>query len=345
MESCLWLNPMAGCAAVSERRFNPLTGEWLIVSPGRLQRPWQGEVSPPVAGAGASWSSDCYLCPRVTRASGAGNPDYSDVFVFENDYPALDETVAHGGGDDLIRAEPATGRCRVLCYDPRHNVTLADLETDRIERVIDCWRAEYELLADQFDWVQIFENKGRMMGCSSEHPHGQVWATCHVPTIPANEDQRQRDYRQIHGTNLLLDYVRQEVELNQRVVVANESWVVVVPYWAAWPFETMVLPTSALSDFAGVSRRQATDLAHALKQLLTGYDRLFGVSMPYSMGWHGRARGQGEYWQLHGHFYPPLLRSSVVRKFMVGFEMLAEAQRDLTPEAAADLLRQRTTRG
>ena len=323
---------------MSERRRNPLTDEWVIVSPGRVARPWQGEA----AGAdepAPAWSAACHLCPRNRRASGSVNPDYSGTFVFDNDFPALDASVPATAATPLFQSMSIEGRCRVVCYSERHDRTLAVLDDAALARVIDAWRDEWSGLSREYAWVQIFENKGRMMGASSEHPHGQVWASAVVPTIPAREDEQQRAYQAAHHGRMLVDYARAEVEARERVVVATARWLAVVPYWAAWPFEVMLLPRLPCASFDALDDAMALELAHVLGRVLRAYDRIFGVSFPYSMGWHGRGRNQGDHWQLHAHFYPPLLRSPSVRKFMVGFEMLAESQRDLTPEAAAQRLR------
>ncbi len=323
---------------MAERRFNPLTGEWVIVSPGRVNRPWQG-AQQAVVDSTQPWQADCYLCPRNTRSSGVTNPDYADVFVFDNDFPALDATAGETLDTPLFRRDVVHGRCRVICYSARHDATLATLSAPEIGRVVDVWAQESAALGADHPWVQIFENKGQMMGCSSEHPHGQIWATSVVPTLPLREDTSQRDYAAAHGGSLLLDYAQSEVQRAERVVFENAEWLAVVPFWAAWPFELLLLPRRRCSGFEDLSAPGREGLSQLLHRVLPAMDRLFGVSFPYSMGWHGRGRDQGRHWQLHAHVYPPLLRSATVRKFMVGFEMLAEAQRDLTPEAAATRLR------
>lgn len=325
---------------MTERRYDPLTDRWIIVSPDRVQRPWQGESENSPNADSPDWLSGCYLCPRTTRSAGATNPDYRQVHIFDNDFPALDAAQAEVDSSELLRAEPVTGRCRVLCYDPRHNRTLATLGVDGIVPVVDAWVAEHAALARDHAWVQIFENKGRMMGCSSEHPHGQIWASSHVPTLAQVEDDAQRKYADVHGSPLLFDYVRHEKKIEDRIVAATDHWTAVVPWWAAWPFETLVIPNARTTDLSELSDAAQRDLAELLASLLQAYDRLFDAPMPYSMGWHGRGKAQGKHWQLHAHFYPPLLRSATVRKHMVGYELLAEIQRDLTPEAAADRLRQ-----
>ena len=323
---------------MAERRYDPLSDRWVIVSPGRVNRPWQGEVSADTATTAPDWHADCYLCPGNARASATRNPDYRGVFVFDNDFPALDAEPVTAPQQVLFRQEAVTGRCRVLCYDHRHAAALANLSPESLGRVVDVWADEQATLGRDHAWVQIFENRGRMMGCSSDHPHGQIWASHHIPSLPATEDRMQQAYLAAHGTRLLLDYARAEAG-GERVVVGNGGWLALVPYWAAWPFETLLLPLTPLAEFAAMTARQQRDLTEVLHRLLRAYDRLFGVPMPYSMGWHGRGQGHGGHWQLHAHFYPPLLRSAGVRKFMVGYEMLAESQRDLTPEFAAARLR------
>ena len=334
---------------MAERRHNPLTGDWVIVSPGRANRPWQGNEERVTAAAQNRWEHDCYLCPRNTRSSGVVNPDYRGAFAFDNDFPAIDGTAQRvNGNDPLLRAESITGQCRVLCYSENHDATLASLSTRELGGVVELWRDESRRLREHHAWVQVFENKGALMGCSSPHPHGQVWATSSVPTLAAREDDAQRTYAESASESadatgpsiLLLDYARRELALDARVVARTDRWVAVVPYWAAWPFETLMLPLAHRCGFEDLDAADVGDLAQLLALLLPAYDRLFEVSFPYSMGWHGRGRDHGAHWQLHAHVYPPLLRSASVRKFMVGFEMLAEAQRDLSPEDAAARLRQ-----
>jgi UDPglucose--hexose-1-phosphate uridylyltransferase len=324
---------------MAERRWNPLTGEWVIVSTRRGERPWQGAHEARPADHSMRWQADCYLCPRNTRVSGAVNPDYHGPFVFTNDFPALDDTPGAASSDPLLLAESVTGACRVLCYSERHDATLASLTVAELAGVVEVWRAELSELGKRYAWVQVFENKGEVMGCSSPHPHGQIWAMSAIPTIVQREDDRQRRYEAAAGGNLLLEYVARELGIGERVVVRNDRWAAVIPFWATWPFEILLLPSLPRPSFDDLDADDRIELARILASLLPAYDRLFGVSFPYSMGWHGRARSQGPHWQLHAHFYPPLLRSADVRKFMVGFEMLAESQRDFSPETAAARLR------
>ena len=336
--------PLKGAAAAVHRRRNPLTGEWVLVSPHRSLRPWQGQRENTDQRERPPYDSGCYLCPGNRRAGGAVNPGYTDPWVFTNDFPALLPDGAGCGGEQggaLFRAQAVSGTSRVICYSPRHDLTMATLPRDRIRTVIDVWAEETRRLGKRYPWVQVFENKGAAMGCSNPHPHGQVWAGDRVPTLPRREDRNQERYFGEHGRLLLLDYALRERELGDRIVEANEHWLAVVPYWATWPFEVLLLPLRPVSSLPRLRADQRRLLAVVLKRLLTRYDSLFDTSFPYSMGWHGApfVSGTEEYWQLHAHFYPPLLRSSSVRKFMVGYEMLAESQRDLTPEQAAEHLR------
>jgi UDPglucose--hexose-1-phosphate uridylyltransferase len=322
------------------RRHNPLTGGWVQVSPQRMGRPWQGEVSEPDAPP-PSYDPGCYLCPGNPRVGGEVNPAYAGVYVFENDFPALASDGEPGGNDDpLFRAEASAGVCRVICFSPDHGKSLPLLSTEQIRAVIDCWADQTAELGARFANVQVFENKGAMMGCSNPHPHGQVWATAHVPQEIAAEDERQRAYLAQHGRALLADVAEREAA-GDRAVEINDDWLAVVPFWAAWPFETLLLPRFPVQQMPQLAGAQRVSLATILKALTTRYDNLFQTSFPYSMGWHQAPFGAGaaDHWQLHAHFYPPLLRSASVRKFMVGYEMLAEPQRDLTPERAATKLR------
>jgi UDPglucose--hexose-1-phosphate uridylyltransferase len=327
------------------RRLNPLTGQWVLVSPHRLDRPWQGHTEPPPAPAGRPpHDPGCYLCPGNRRAAGAANPDYQGTFVFDNDFSALRPEVVAGppAADPLLRSQAVAGICRVVCFSPRHDLTLAQLPPAEIEAVIATFAQQTAELGARYRWVQAFENKGEIMGCSNPHPHGQIWAASTLPREAEGEDERQRAYHDEHGRTLLSDYAKRERAEGVRVVLESPAFLVVVPFWAVWPFETLILsrrPVGRLPDLDPAGR---ADLAQALARLLIAYDRLFQVSFPYSMGWHGAPFDPAPqpHWVLHGHVYPPLLRSSTVKKFMVGYEMLAEPQRDITPEAAAERLRQ-----
>ncbi|RRD91008.1 UDP-glucose--hexose-1-phosphate uridylyltransferase [Conchiformibius steedae] len=321
------------------RRYNPLIGEWVLVSPHRAKRPWQGQQEHADTAVKPSYDPDCYLCPRNTRSNGTPNPDYHEPYVFDNDFSALLPDTPHGGEYDgaLFRSHSVRGISRVICFSPDHAKTLPELDVAQIARVVRVWQAQAQELGERYQWVQIFENKGAVMGCSNPHPHGQIWASDFLPQLPARAAACQAEYFQQHQRALLADYAAAEQQKRQRIVVETEYWLAVVPYWAAWPFETLLLPKFPVQRITDLSPAQADDLALALKQLTTRYDNLFHTSFPYSMGFHGAPfDGQNHpEWQLHAHFYPPLLRSATVRKFMVGYEMLAEAQRDLTPEQAA----------
>lgn len=325
------------------RRRNPLTGRWLLVSPQRSQRPWQGQRDDPDAPARASHDPHCHLCPGNLRAHGVANPHYHGPWVFDNDFPALLEETPEPDdtGDPLFRMRPARGVCRVLCYSHDHALTLPDLPPQARRAVVQAWCEQAAELGRRWPWVQVFENKGAMMGCSNPHPHGQIWATDSLPDEPAAEDAEQRRWFAERGSPMLVELEQRERAAQARVVCANDDFLVVVPWWATWPFETLLLPRSPVPRLPDLQPGQRDALAAILGELTARYDNLFGCSFPYSMGWHGApfdAR-DARPWQLHAHFYPPLLRSAQVRKFMVGYEMLAEAQRDLTPEQAAAALR------
>lgn len=325
------------------RRFNALTGDWILVSPHRTQRPWQGQQEKSAGNDRPAHDPGCYLCPDNARAGGEQNPDYTDTYVFTNDFPALLPAAAadNAGTDPLFRQENVEGTCRVVCFSPRHDLTLPEMEPEAIRKVVDLWGEQVEELGRKYRWVQLFENKGAVMGCSNPHPHGQVWASSRLPNEPAKEDHQQSRYLADKGSPLLLDYLQRELQSGERIVVEEEHWVALVPYWATWPFETLLLPRRHVAHVNHLHDAERDNLAITLKRLLTCYDNLFETSFPYSMGWHGAPCGDEDvsHWQLHAHFYPPLLRSASVKKFMVGYEMLGEAQRDLTAEQAAERLR------
>lgn len=327
------------------RRLNLLTGEWVLVSPHRTKRPWQGQTEKLPPDTRPSYDPTCYLCPGNTRAGGIVNPAYTHTFVFENDFAALmpAEVTGHVDVAGLLRAEPVQGVCRVLCFSPRHDLTLAEMPVSAIRPVIDMWAEQTRELAGRpyIGYVQVFENRGAMMGASNPHPHGQIWAAERVPNEPAKEARQQAAYFAAHGRALLLDYGALELQAAERIVCANDEWIALVPFWAVWPFETLVLPRRPAATLADLDGARRDALADILKRLTTRYDNLFEAPFPYSMGWHQRPCDGGEYagWLLHAHFYPPLLRSATVRKFMVGFEMLGEPQRDIPAEAAAARLR------
>jgi UDPglucose--hexose-1-phosphate uridylyltransferase len=328
------------------RRFDPLRGRWVLVSPQRTERPWQGDVSKPDVNPALHYDPLCYLCPGNPRARGKKNPAYSGVYVFDNDYAALspgspDQEI--DSAHPLLRAETERGLCRVLCFHPDHSLTLASMEAEEIAAVVAAWGAQWSELGarPEIAYVQIFENRGAMIRASNPHPHCQIWATEHLPGEPESELANQLAYLSLHGRCLLCDYLETETAERTRMVVENDEFSVMVPFWAVWPFETLVLSRAHLSGMDQFSNRQERALADILKRLTTRYDNLFQTSFPYTMGFHQRPTDGAEHAEqhFHAHFYPPLLRSATVRKFMVGFEMLGMPQRDITPESAAERLR------
>ena len=331
-----------------ERRLNILTGDWVLVSPHRISRPWQGAESNAAPASAPKHDPACHLCPGNTRVGGVTNPDYPGVFVFDNDFPALlaEGGAAHASPDGLLVVEPESGVCRVICYSPNHSLTMAGMTTDAIRAVVEVWAEQTAELArrDDIRAVTIFENRGEMMGASSPHPHGQIWATAGVPNELAKEDARQRAWHEAHGEPMLAAYLRRELEEGARLICANDSFVTLVPYWAAWPYEALVLPRRSVCGLDKLDPGEREALADILGRLTCAYDKVFDAPFPYTMGFHQRPMsGDDEaapHFTMHAHFYPPLLRSATIRKFMVGFEMLAMPQRDLTPEAAAARLRE-----
>lgn len=332
------------------RRYNPLLGEWLLISPHRTKRPWQGQQEQNQWPESPSHDPSCYLCAGNQRAGGEVNPHYTTTFVFTNDFAALMPQVpaAPVSSDSLFQIQAEQGTSRVICFSADHSKTLPLLNDEEIGAVISTWMTEAADLGKDYASVQIFENKGAVMGCSNPHPHGQIWAQSQLPTLVNKEDEQQRLYLKQQALPLLLDYAQKESATGERVVVENEHWLVVVPFWAAWPYETLLLPKQKLARITELSPAQQLSLGSILRDITARYDNLFECSFPYSMGWHGAPFVQGDaaddtaHWQLHAHFYPPLLRSASVRKFMVGYEMLAEPQRDLSPEQAAERLRQQS---
>ncbi len=326
------------------RRYNPLTGEWVQVSPHRTQRPWQGKQEKASEPEKLKYDPSCYLCPGNTRAGGAVNPDYESTFVFTNDFSALkpDTPSESLNTNDLLIAKGEKGICKVICFSPRHDLTLPEMEPAEIRKVVDLWIQQYEELAalDYIQYVQIFENKGEIMGCSNPHPHGQIWAQQSIPDEPAKELVQQRNYFKQHGSTLLSDYLELELELDERIVAQNEHFVVLVPYWAFWPFETLVISRRPFAHFTDMNDNEKTGLSDIIKQITVKYDNIFETSFPYSAGFHPAPTNNEEYpeWHFHMHFYPPLLRSATVKKFRVGYEMLGSSQRDITPEASAQLM-------
>jgi UDPglucose--hexose-1-phosphate uridylyltransferase len=323
------------------RRYHVLRDEWVLVSPGRTNRPWQGGEEAPAVEFRPRYDPSCYLCPGNVRANGEQNPAYAGTFVFTNDFAALrPDTSAGEVADGLLRAVGQQGTSRVLCFSPRHDLALSGMDPGAVRAVIDTWAAETSDLGSRYRWVQVFENRGEAMGASNPHPHGQIWAGTALPSEIAREDASQRRHLAAAGRRLLLDVAEQEAE-GPRVVERSDGWLAVVPFWAVWPFETLILPRRPARRLTDLDDGARDDLAALLIRLLARCDGLFGVPFPYSMGWHGAPFGDGpdDHWQLHAHVYPPLLRSATVRKFMVGYELLAEAQRDITPEEAAERLR------
>lgn len=327
------------------RRFNPLRGEWVLVSPHRNERPWQGQVESQAAELQQSYDPDCYLCPGNARHGGQRNPAYTSTFVFDNDFAALHPDTPPGVVEEsgLLRAASEVGICRVVCFSPRHDLTLARMSVAELRHVVEAWVEETSRLEQQprIKAVQIFENRGALMGCSNAHPHGQIWANGTLPNELVRELDSFREYRAAHSADLLSDYLSLEVQKQERVVCANDFFVLLVPFWAVWPFETLLISRRAISSVVDLNEEERAGLADILHQATVRYDNLFRTSFPYTFGFHQRPSDGAAHpeFHLHGHFYPPLLRSASVRKFMVGYEMLAMPQRDITPEAAAGHLR------
>ncbi len=328
------------------RRRNPLTGEWVVVSPQRTQRPWDGstgiesEVAP-------SYDPTCYLCPGNERAGGAVNPTYDGTFVFVNDFAALLPDAPapppeHPREDGFFGIDAAVGECRVMCFSPRHDLTIAGMSRREVDAVIARWQEQLGELYERSEWVQVFETRGAISGASNPHPHGQIWASTFLPNEAVLELDHQRRHHAKSGSALLVDYIERELELDERVVLHNEHWAVVVPWWAYWPFETLLVPRRRVASLTSLSKDEREALAEILPAMLRGFDRLFDTPFPYCSGWHDAPRGHRDTWQLHGHWYPPLLRSAEVAKIPASYELLANLQRDLTPETAAWRLREVT---
>lgn len=343
-----------GSTGSAHRRYNPLRDDWVLVSPGRARRPWAGALEPDTVPPRPAYDPTCYLCPGNERAGGAVNPRYDSTFVFTNDFSALTPDAATDSWTDgLLTAEGVAGTCRVVCFSPRHDLSLTGMTASAVRTVIDTWADQTAELGAAHAWVQVFENRGAGMGASNPHPHGQIWAGTALPVEAERERRTQRDYLERNGRSLLVDYAAQE-RGGERVVVDNGEWLAVVPFWAVWPFETLLLPTFPAARLNELDSSARDVLARTMLDLLAAYDNLFEVPFPYSMGWHqapfeppaagghvtaGAGTETARGWQLHAHYYPPLLRSASVRKFMVGYELLAEPQRDVTPEDAAARLR------
>jgi UDPglucose--hexose-1-phosphate uridylyltransferase len=330
----------------SHRRYNILTGEWILVAPHRTKRPWQGHEENKAVRNNLEHDPACYLCPGNTRANGTVNPRYESTYAFVNDFSAMTSVIPEFQDDEysLLVLHSEKGICKVICFSPKHNLTLAEMDTKGLENVIKTWQSEYKSLGDLpfINYVQIFENKGEIMGCSNPHPHGQIWAQESIPGEPAREQEFQQAYYGKKKRSLLSDYINLELQKKERIVFENDTFVSLVPFWAVWPYETMIVPKRTVQHILELSPREIADYAGMLKVITVKYDNLFNVSFPYSAGIHqaptdGIAHPE---WQMHMHFYPPLLRSATVKKFMVGYELMAEAQRDITAETSASILRE-----
>ena len=331
------------------RRYNPLLDEWILVSPQRAKRPWQGQNEAITDEKKPEYDETCYLCPGNHRITGGTNPNYESCYVFDNDFPALlkDEVSSDVAQEDLFKINPERGINRVICFSPKHNVTLAEMEVSEIENVVRVWKEQYlELGAISYiNHVQIFENKGSVMGCSNPHPHGQIWAQSSLPTQVKRTQDNLLKYFQKTGKSLLKDYLESELQKKERIIAENEHFVLLVPFWATWPYETMIISKRHFSSIAEITEEEIKSYAEMIQIITVKYDNLFKTSFPYSAGIH-QAPTDGldhEEWHFHMHFYPPLLRSATVKKFMVGYELLAEAQRDLTAEQSAEILRNLST--
>lgn len=342
----------------SHRRFNPMTEEWVLVSPNRNNRPWQGQVEEKVPEQQAPYEPSCYLCPGNKRNTGEINPDYKEVFVFTNDFPALDEEeteeevfpVQSNAGHEAVshhnlffKYKSERGICRVVCFSPKHNVSIPEMSVTEIRKVVDVWIDEYKKLGmlPFINHIQIFENKGAIMGCSNPHPHGQIWAQESIPLEPMKKQLSQKKYWEKNHTTLLGDYLKQELKQQTRIIFENNDFVCLIPFWAVWPFETMLIPKRQVENISLFTEGERDSFAEAYKRMTMLYDLLFKISFPYSAGIHQSPTDKKPYpyWHLHICFYPPLLRSASVRKYLVGYEMFGEPQRDFTPEKSAEILK------
>ncbi len=339
-------NDITDFASTPHSRLNLLTGEWVLVSPHRTKRPWQGKVEELPADNRPAYDPKCYLCPTNTRSGGEVNPNYTESFVFTNDFSALLEnsSIFTANENSLLVAEGERGICKVISFSPKHNLTLPELTLTEITSVVDVWQDEYNRLSN-IDWIkyiQIFENKGEIMGCSNPHPHGQIWAQSGLPVEVVKETAQQKKYYADHNESLLTAYLRLEMEKEERIVFENKDFVVLVPFWAVWPYETMIISKRHVQSISFFNKEEKKMLAEAIKVITTKFDNLFETSFPYSAGMHQAPVNNGTHpeWHWHMHFYPPLLRSANVKKFMVGYEMLANPQRDITPEYAANRLKE-----
>ena len=327
----------------SHRRYNILTGEWILVSPHRSKRPWQGQNETVAKRKAIKYDSECYLCPGNTRIKGEQNPDYKDVFIFQNDFAALKKNhTPYNLNDGLLKAESESGICRVICFSPDHSKSLADMKIPAITEVIEAWCQQYDELGqmENINYIQIFENKGAVMGCSNPHPHGQIWSQSVLPNEIVKKDKHQQKYFNTTQRSILKDYLTQELDLNERVIYKNDSFVVLTPFWAIWPFETLILPKKHYQNITQLSKDERVDFAEAISIITKAYDKLFDCSFPYSSGIHQAPANNknNNHWHWHMSFYPPLLRSANVKKFMVGYEMFGMPQRDITAEQAAKKL-------
>ena len=328
----------------SHKRFNILTGEWVLVSPHRAKRPWQGQNEDVSNEKRPAHDPSCYLCAGNTRINGEENPKYEDVFVFTNDFAALQTTSPKFAvNEGLFRAESEQGICKVICFSPDHSKSLADMAVKDIDKVVKTWQKEYTELGsnDMINYVQIFENKGSVMGCSNPHPHGQIWSQSTLPNEVDKKDQHQKAYFSKNNSSLLGDYLKQELEANERIIYQNDHFVVLTPFWAVWPFETMIVPKTQKRNITELTNEESLAFADAISKITVAYDKLFECSFPYSSGIH-QSPTNGEannHWHWHMSFYPPLLRSATVKKFMVGYEMFGSPQRDITAEQAANRLK------
>ena len=329
------------------RRLNPLTGDWILVSPHRSERPWHGQTEQATVALGVDYDPSCYLCPGNTRAGGDRNPNYTSSFVFTNDFAALEPGVQAVSQDEsglgLLLSEGEPGTCKVVCFSPHHDLTLARMKVEEIRRVVDVWADQVAEIGSRpyINYIQIFENRGEMMGCSNPHPHGQIWANQTIPNEPRKEQESQSAYLRKYGSCLLCDYLQIESRSQARVVLENDHFVALVPFWAVWPFELLLVSRRHVRDLPMLDPSERDGLAAMVKAVTIRYDNLFETSFPYSMGFHQAPTDDNAHqeWHLHAHFYPPLLRSATIRKFMVGYEILAGPQRDITAEVAAAALR------
>jgi len=329
----------------SHKRFNILTGEWVLVSPHRSKRPWQGQNEEISQAKRPTYDKTCYLCATNTRINGEINPDYKDVFVFTNDFAALQkDSPKFSFNEGLLKAESETGICKVICFSPDHSKSLADMAVKDISKVVNVWQKEFATLAalKDINYVQIFENKGAVMGCSNPHPHGQIWSQSTLPNEVEKKDTQQKEYFSKENKSLLENYLTQELKLNERIIYENEDFVALTPFWAIWPFEVMIAPKKSQKDITEMSDTQSNNFAKAISVITKAYDNLFQTSFPYSSGIHQSPTNNqdNKHWHWHMSVYPPLLRSATVKKFMVGYEMFGSPQRDITAEQAVKMLKE-----